>query len=124
MSKKKIFVVDDEKFICELLKQGLETMGDFEVTTCLVSTEAVSQIRKLHPDLIILDEQMPVMSGSDIAEKLKSSPLTENIPIVFLTGMVTDQEVVQRGNFIGGHYFMAKPIKLDELVAVIKKLSV
>ena len=122
MAKKKILVVDNEQLICELLKQCLETIGSFDVFTCSVSTQAISQVKTIRPDLVILDEQMPVMSGSDIAEKLKSDHSTENIPVVFLTGIITDQEIHQRGNMIGGHYFLSKPLKMDELADVVKEL--
>jgi DNA-binding response OmpR family regulator len=122
MPGKRIFVVDDDRKICGFIESYLKQLGPFEVFTCSESMQAVTQIRTLQPDLIILDEQMPEMSGSDIAEKLQSIPSMRNIPIVFLTGMITEQEARAKGNQIGGHYFFSKPVRLDELAVLIKKL--
>ena len=122
MPGKRILVVDDDYRICSFIKSYLEPIGPFEVFTCSESTQAVAQVRTLMPDLVILDEQMPVMSGSDIAEKLQSVPSLQNIPVMFITGMITDQDIQAKGNLIGGRYFFSKPVRLDELSKTIKKI--
>ncbi|MCK4425303.1 MAG: response regulator, partial [Deltaproteobacteria bacterium] len=75
------------------------------------------------PDLILLDILMPGMSGDEVAEILLENPATAKIPIIFLTAMVTKEEI---GDVAlkkrGGRNFIAKPITTEELVGAIKKV--
>lgn|GEM_PF-3024490 len=121
--KKRILVVDDEKAISELLKMTLEETGKFEVSTCNDSTKAVEWVKKLHPDLILLDIMMPKVSGTEIAMKLSNSYDTQNIPIVFLTALVSEEDVEKSNGIIGEHQFIAKPVKASELIDIINRLT-
>ncbi len=120
---KKILVIDDETDFCFFLKKNLEMAGGLEVDICSDPTQAVSQAKTLRPDLILLDFMMPGMTGADVAEKLKESPLTEKIPIVFLTSMATEQETGKRRNLVGGQCMLPKPVQIDELLRIIETVS-
>ncbi len=112
---KNILLVDDEKDFCFFVKSNLELTNNFKVTVCLDSNEAIDLARKLHPDLILLDILMPGISGPDIAAALEADKKTEDIPIVFLTAIITEKETKEQ-NVIAGWPFVAKPVKIKELI--------
>ena len=125
MEKKyKILLVDDEKDFCVLTKRRLEQLGDFEVTATTDAEEGIDIAKKENLDLVILDVVMPKLQGSDVAQILLDNPKTKNVPILFLTSMITKTEI-GRGLIkkIGGRSFMAKPIdNIDEFTACIKDI--
>ncbi len=73
------------------------------------------------PDIILLDINMPEMSGDEVAEILSNRPETKEIPVVFLTALVTKGEVESMAS-IGKRNYIAKPITTKELVTIIKKI--
>jgi len=119
MAAKKILVVDDEAGFARLLKLNLEATGKFEVDTENKGSQALNTARSFKPDLILLDIIMPDMDGSEVANRLKSDPVTRNIPILFLTALVKNKEIETKSGSIGGNIFLAKPITTDELVKSI-----
>lgn len=122
MKLKTILIIDDEPVICQLVKTSLENLWPtIKVETCTNGQEAVRRVEALKPNLVLLDINMPVVSGTDIAMKLKERAETSTIPIVFLTGMLTREEADERGHQIGGEYFLAKPVSIQELVQTVEK---
>jgi len=85
--------------------------------------EGIELAQREKPDLILLDILMPGMSGDEVAEILLENPVTAKIPIIFLTAMVTKEEI---GDVMlkkrGGRNFIAKPVTTKEVVAAIKKV--
>lgn len=80
--------------------------------------------RRLQPDLILLDLDMPVMGGMEAAQRLKSEKATRNIPIVFLTNVdlsLEAQEMVKKGK-TGVVEYIQKGIDLNEFVKIIEKV--
>ena len=108
--KKKILVVDDEQNITIFLKAFLEDTGNYEVRTENSGREGYEAAVRFQPDLILLDVMMSDMSGDGVADLVKNDPLIRKTPIVFLTGIVTKQEVQDNGGTIGGYPYIAKPI--------------
>jgi len=119
---KKILVVDDEASLTRLVKANLERTGRFVVRTENQGARAIEAARQFQPDLIFLDVMMPDMGGDEIAEALREDPQLRNIPHVFLTAIVTRDETPPTGSQIGGHLFLAKPVKTEELIATIEKV--
>ncbi|MCD6380195.1 response regulator [bacterium] len=121
--KKKILLIDDEEDLCFFLKANLENTGEFDVLVSNTGDTGIKLAQKEKPDLIFLDILMPKMSGDEVAEILLDNPATNKIPIIFLTAMVTKEEI---GDVAlkkrGGRYFIAKPITTKELVGAIKKV--
>ena len=115
---KKILVVDDEKNILEILKVKLENVG-YVVLTAENGRDAIAKAKTQKPDLITLDIIMPDIDGAEVAETLKHDPETKDIPIIFLTCLVTKGE--EEKHVKGGRYFMAKPYEADDLLRAIKK---
>ncbi|RKY40816.1 MAG: response regulator [Candidatus Makaraimicrobium thalassicum] len=121
MEKKKILIIDDEEGFTDLVKTTLEESGRYEVRAENQGERGHDSARMFHPDLILLDLVMPRMEGSAVAEQIKTDEGLKDIPIVFLTAAVTIEETQAQHGLIGGHPFLAKPVKLKELVACIEE---
>ncbi len=118
---KKILVVDDEKNITSFLKAYLEGTGLYEVREENSGQAAFEATHEFLPDLILLDIMMKDMSGDGLADKIKGDPAIRKTPIVFLTGIVTKEEVEANDGVIGGYPYIAKPIlAMRELVDCIE----
>ena len=122
MKLKTVLIVDDQESICNLVKASLENLWPtLKVSTCPDSRRALEKIKSTLPNLVILDVQMPDVSGADIAQAMKESPDTKSIPVIFLTGILTPEEARDRSGRIGGEHFVAKPINFGELAATVEK---
>jgi CheY-like chemotaxis protein len=123
VEKKRILLIDDEKDLCFFLKTNLENTGEFDVLVSNRGNKGIELAQGEKPDLILLDILMPEMSGDEVAEILLENPVTAKIPIIFLTAMVTKEEI---GDVMlkkrGGRNFIAKPITTKEVIAAIKKV--
>jgi len=118
---KKILIVDDEKDILLTLGKRLESEG-YTVITADNGSDAIVLARSKLPDIILLDVLMPGIDGGKIAEKLKDNLETKNIPVIFLTALLSKTEECQYNHTIGGHITFAKPVDTGELLTQIKKL--
>jgi DNA-binding response OmpR family regulator len=113
----KILVVDDEQDICEILQYNLETEG-FEVVTANSAEEAL-QLPLHEFSLILLDVMMGEMSGFQMARRLKDSPATVQIPIIFITALDGEDNLV-KGLNIGADDYIAKPLSMKEVKARVR----
>lgn len=109
-----ILVVDDVVSNVLLLKVLL-TNEKFKVVTANNGKDALVQAAEKQPDLILLDVMMPEMNGFEVSEKLKANPVTQNIPIIFLTALNTTSDIV-KGFKVGANDFISKPFNKEELV--------
>jgi two-component system, OmpR family, response regulator len=121
MVKKKILVVDDELSITRLLKLNLEKNGAFMVRTENEGTKALAAAKEFKPDLILLDVMMPDIDGGDVAAIIQADPLLRNVPVVFLTAAVKQEELDAKGGMIGGFPYIAKPLDVKGVTAVIER---
>lgn len=113
-SEYKILIVDDVMSNVLLLKVLL-TNEKFMIATASNGRQALEQVDKANPDLILLDVMMPDMSGFEVAEKLKSNPATKSIPIIFLTALNSTADIV-KGFQVGANDFISKPFNKEELI--------
>ncbi|MFA6216645.1 MAG: response regulator [Candidatus Omnitrophota bacterium] len=120
--KAKILVIDDEEDICHFSKSILEKTGKFEVLTSMSPLQGINLAKMHQPDLILLDVFMPEMDGSKVAEQLLKEEVTRNIPIVFLTALVKENELGSGTGKIGGRRFIPKPVAPQELVSQVKSI--
>ncbi len=121
MDKKKILIIDDEKDFTAIVRLNLQSTNQYEVKEVNDSTEALSAAREFNPDLIILDILMPGIDGGSVARELKADELCRNIPIIFLTAAITEEEARTHAGIVGDHPFMAKPVTTCEIVARIEE---
>ena len=113
----RILVVDDEQDLLEILKFNLETEG-YEVATASSAEEAL-QMDIASFDLLLLDVMMGGMSGFAMARKLKDTPATANVPIIFLTARDTENDTVTGFN-LGADDYISKPFSLREVMVRVR----
>ena len=122
--KKRILLIDDKEDFCLFVRRNLERTGKFVVTTTTNPVEGINiaKEKRSKPHLILLDILMPLLSGVEVAEMLRSDPKTKNIPIIFLTAVVSKEEM---GNEAikkwGGENFVAKPVTTEQLITAINR---
>lgn len=112
-------LADDERHVVDVVQSMLTRRG-FTVTVATDGLEALAKVRENPPDILLLDIMMPKMDGATLAQKLRESPETANIPIVFLTGLVGVEESQRRGSRFGGQLYLAKPFDADQLFEIIE----
>ena len=117
---KRLLVVDDEPKLLLAVAAVLRA-EDFDVTTARNGREALMQIAKSVPDLVVSDILMPQMDGFALARHLRSADHTKLVPIVFLTAKGDTRDRVE-GFRTGIDAYVSKPFEPDELVAVIRNI--
>ncbi len=117
--KKHILVIDDDKSILKLLKTALEE--NYQVTTMVTGRMAGRFLESKAADLILLDYEMPDMTGPEVFESIRQNPKARNIPIVFLTG-VTDRNKILKVLELKPQGYLLKPIDMDKLFTTINNI--
>ena len=113
-----ILIVDDNILNLELLAKIL-SRGSFKVTTAMDGIEALKQIEKHLPELIILDVMMPNLDGFETCQRLKESSSTSDIPIIFMTALSEIENKV-KGFSLGAVDYITKPFQRQELLVRVK----
>ncbi len=116
----KIFVAEDNTKLAELLIGRLTKEG-YEVYKAADGVDALEDIQIVLPDLVILDILMPGLDGFGVKEGLAKNPLTENIPVIFLTGRDEVSDKV-KGLSLGAHDYITKPFRKEELLARVESI--
>ncbi|NJK88837.1 MAG: response regulator, partial [Myxococcales bacterium] len=111
----RILIVDDMPDNIRLLTSILSRKG-FELISAYSGQMALESLENVCPDLILLDVNMPGMSGYDLCEIIKQNKLTKDIPIIFISALHDSQNVVH-GFALGGVDYITKPFQLEEVVA-------
>lgn len=121
MEKRKILIVDDEKVYGNMIKLSLELTGNYVVRSETEGAKAYPAAIEFKPDLILLDVNMPDMDGGGVAFQIKSDECLKDVPIIFLTGLVTEKEIVSGGGFSGKNTYIPKTAKVDVLIDCIEE---
>ncbi|MDR1838745.1 MAG: diguanylate cyclase [Treponema sp.] len=129
---KRLLIVDDEKMNIINLAQSLKS--NYEIFVAADGASALEIAEKQVPDLILLDIVMPDMNGFEVLTKLKNSPTTINIPVIFITGL-DSAENEERGMLLGAVDYITKPfhksvvkaridthLKMSDYIHTIEKL--
>ncbi len=119
-STKRILVVDDEKEVVEYLRSILQR-ASYEVISTTQGKEAVDLAFRNKPDLIILDVLIPDLRGEEIYRLLSENPETAGIPIIFLTGIITEEDESFIQNLTGRSRLLAKPTTKEKILDAIHK---
>jgi len=108
--KQTIMIVDDTPINLQIL---IEVLGDeYEIVFATNGRDALSMAESNHPDLILLDIQMPDMSGYDVCKAFKSVPHMDGVPVIFLTAMSQQEDEVV-GLKLGAVDYITKPFNPD-----------
>ncbi len=118
MSAKRVLIVEDELAIREMIKFAFHK-SKYALQEAEDAEQAQVMIQDQRPDLILLDWMLPGMSGLELAQRLKSNPDTQDIPIIMLTARGDENDRV-RGLDCGADDYVVKPFSPRELMARIK----
>ena len=118
---KRILHVEDDRSIQAVAKLALETLGGFEVLSCLSGQEALDQVQGFNPDFILLDVMMPGMDGPATLSKLRELVDIEQVPVAFMTAKVQPQEIEQYRQ-LGAREVIVKPFDPMTLAAQVRDI--
>lgn len=118
--KKHILIVDDDRTVLKMLKTALEE--EYDITTMVNGVMVEKFLMAKDVDMVILDYEMPGLTGADIFRKLKVNENTVKIPVCFLTG-ISDREKIMEVMSLRPHSYLLKPIDMDMLKAAITNLT-
>jgi two-component system phosphate regulon response regulator PhoB len=116
----RVLVVDDESDIVALVAYHLAKAG-FQVATASDGVEAIDQVRRETPALVVLDLMLPGMSGFDVLESIRAEPATRAIPVLMLTARKEEPDKL-RGLSLGADDYLTKPFSPAELVLRVKAI--
>lgn len=120
-SPRTLLVVDDEPEIVKLVTKIFEARG-LRVVAARDGQEALDQVKKERPDLILLDLDLPRIDGWDVCKRVKADAATKMIPIVMMTAAHASPEAAQRGVESGADEYVAKPFLREVLVHNVERL--
>src|SRR5687767_1762824 len=115
----RVLVVEDEQDIAALIKHALERSGDAQVDVVGSGDTALRAVTDLAPDLVILDLNLPVISGTEVCRVMRARPSTANVPIIMLTARTGEADRVA-GLDLGADDYVTKPFSLRELAARVR----
>jgi DNA-binding response OmpR family regulator len=102
------------------VQTNLEKQG-YTVLTAQTGTGALQLIGEQHPDLVILDVEMPELSGLEVLRQLREAPATQDLPVVMLTAK-DELEDIFAGSRAGADVYLPKPFRLPRLVEAVEEL--
>lgn len=118
--KKFVMVVDDDPNVGSILKVKLEKTGLYEVLYFNNGREALAAAKSRRPDLMVLDFNMPGQDGGQVKNALAEAEETKDLPVVFLTSLLTAEEASQRGDRVGGQPMISKHLEMPEIISKIQ----
>jgi two-component system alkaline phosphatase synthesis response regulator PhoP len=119
MVRHRVLIVEDEQDIADLIKHALERGGDTDAEIVGSGDDALRVVRQQPPDLIILDLNLPVLSGREVCRILRSGDVAPQVPIIMLTARTSEDDRVA-GLEQGADDYVTKPFSLRELSARVR----
>ena len=121
MRKHRILIVEDERDVAELIRHTLQRTGEADLAVAGSGDSALKAVSDWHPDLVLLDLNLPVLDGTEVCRILRSGETTRNIPIVILTARTGEDDRV-RGLELGADDYITKPFSPRELASRVQAL--
>jgi CheY-like chemotaxis protein len=116
----KIMVVEDDEMSRDIMVRRLQRHG-FELHECIDAEESLEAIPSIKPDLLLLDINLPGMSGLELAQELKAHPETRTIPMIAVSADCSHEEIASATS-AGFDGYETKPVNLPSLLAKIRML--
>ena len=107
--KRMVCIVDDDTSIQEIYRIKFESEG-FETIAAMNGEDGLDLIRSRHPDIVLLDLQMPVKDGIEVLEALKSDPALSKIPVVVLSNQDTQESFKRIGELDATRFYLVKSL--------------
>lgn len=121
MSAKRILIIDDDSEILAVAQLTLKAVGGWQVSIATSGAEGLTKAEAENPDAILLDVMMPDMDGIATLQALQTNPVTQAIPVIFMTAKVQASEQKRFSN-LGVAATIVKPFKAMQLPAQIAKI--
>ncbi len=115
-----ILIVEDDEDISDLVAFNLERQG-WKTSQAYSGSDGLEKVRSLRPDLVILDIMLPGMDGLEVYRAMKETPMTEGIPVLFLTARAQLEDRLA-GLQMGADDYMTKPFSPRELVLRVRNI--
>jgi CheY-like chemotaxis protein len=123
MSKRRVLIVDDDVNLARLGSMILGNSGQYEVMIVNESVRALAAALQFRPDVMLLDVDMPEKDGGDLTREAANDSRLRNIPILFLSRLVSHTEAGASVLQSGGMPFLAKPVEPALLLAAVDRLA-
>ncbi|MCY3626289.1 MAG: response regulator [Gammaproteobacteria bacterium] len=120
MSPHSVLVVEDEPDVCELLRFTL-SRAKFDIIVASTAEEALQILENRLPSIAVIDWMLPQMSGIELTKRIRTNPITEDLPILVLTARQEEKNKLE-GFSSGADDYVTKPFSPKELIARIKAL--
>ena len=118
----KILIIEDDKFLRELMVRKFDTEKDFEINTAVDGESGLRAMKKEKPDLVLLDLILPGIGGFDILSKMKEDVILSGIPVIILSNLGR-QDDVEKGLSLGAVDYMVKAhFTPNEIVAKVRQV--
>ncbi len=117
----KILMIDDDAMVLKLYSEILSKEG-FDVLTSSDAKKGFDLAISQAPNLVLLDIMMPTVDGTRVHEALSQNDKTKDIPVVFLTALVREEEVAASGGKIGGLDYISKSTPKDKFVKQVRDI--
>jgi CheY-like chemotaxis protein len=117
---KRILLVEDDRFLRKAAEATLRRHG-FTVNTAVDGEDALQQVQRESPDLILLDLIMPKLQGFEVLRILKQDPSTQQIPVIVLSNLGQESDVRQALEGGAAAYFVKANLSLQELVSRVQE---
>ncbi len=117
---KKVLIVDDEPNIVISLEFLMKQDG-YELRVARDGNQALEELEKFRPDLVLLDVMLPYKSGFEICQKIKERPEWRDMKIILLTAKGREADVT-KGMALGADAYITKPFSTKELVAKVRDI--
>ena len=117
--RRRVLVVEDEQDIAELIKHTLERGGDVDVEAVASGDAALKSAAEQPPDVVVLDLNLPVLSGLEVCRILRQRPATATVPIIMLTARTSESDRIT-GLDSGADDYVTKPFSARELAARVR----
>jgi twitching motility two-component system response regulator PilH len=122
MGKRRVLIVDDDVNLSRLSGMILENSGKYEVMIVNHSARALAAAIQFQAEVMLLDVDMPGLSGGDLDREAARDARLRDVPILFLTGLVRREETTNGPLESGGRPFLAKPVDPAQLLAAVAAL--
>lgn len=120
-ASRRILYIEDNPANVTFMTDLLGSFDRIELFTCGTAEHGLREVQRLRPDVILMDINLPGMSGVDALRVLRKMPETSGIPVIALTAAASDRDRVS-GEKAGFYRYLTKPIKVDELLSALEEL--
>jgi two-component system cell cycle response regulator DivK len=120
-SRKVVLVVEDERAIGQLIAEAISDEPGYSAVLVAEPSAAIETARHVTPDVMVVDVQLPGMSGFELYDRFQADPRTQRVPVLFETAAAGEQMKEFRRRGIAT--YVKKPFDLNDVVAYVKRLA-